>query len=363
MAEQQTNYDREVEESIKRIEDPDYPNAVKFENVLTDIPVCARYIGHKHGYSNTSVVRFSNLMIRSPHVRSDIKEWKDILKVGTSWFNENVSKGKLMKEMFINLKALYIEKSGIDIVMDLSEIQFDNLISKLKEVTRLNLDKQKTIEKINELTNLVGPPHYEMIEVCKRMDPVKFTQTLTKPLKDALYSIADNSSEYTTVYDANIIFTLIKRIYEFYSHAEKVSSMIYPALKKLSDAINKSTQDDQRIVSVQQLFINIIQYMSNVKDETHTNINDYPSWLVKESLMRTYNELKNCDEKYGGIASDALIMFSNMISSIAELKDDIYDKMKHDDLKTFSRHLIMLESEMRKKKQHNQLFEDDEKDD
>ena len=325
MAEQQTNYDHEVEESIKRIEDPNYPNAVKFENVLTDIPVCARYIGHKHGYSNTSVVRFSNLMIRSPHVRSDIKEWKDILKVGTSWFNENVSKGKLMEEMFINLKALYIEKSGIDIVMDLSEIQLDNLISKLKEVTRLNLDKQNTIEKINELTNLVGPHHYEMIEVCKRMDPVKFTRTLTKPLKDALYSIADNSSEYTTVYDANIIVTLIKRIYEFYSHAEKASSMIFPALKKLSDAINKSTQDDQRVVSFQQSFINIIQYMSNVKDEVHPNINDYPSWLVKESLMRTYNELKNCDEKYGDTTSDVLTMFRNMINSIADLRDDIKD--------------------------------------
>ena len=194
MAEQkQTNYDREVEESIRRIEDPNYPNAVKFENVLSDIPVCARYIGHKHGYSNTSVVRFSNLMIRSPYVRSDIKEWKDILKVGIQWFNENVSKGKLMEEIFINLKALYIEKSGIDIVMDPGKIQLDNLISKLKEVTRLNLDKQKTIEKINELTNLIGPPHFEMIEVCKRMDPVEFTRTLTKPLKDALYSIADNS--------------------------------------------------------------------------------------------------------------------------------------------------------------------------
>ena len=324
MAEQQTNYDREVEESIKRIEDPDYPNAVKFENVLSDIPVCARYIGHKHGYSNTSVVRFSNLMIRSPYVRSDIKEWKDILKVGIQWFNENVSKGKLMEEMFINLKALYIEKSGIDIVMDPGKIQLDNLISKLKEVTRLNLDKQKTIEKINELTNLIGPPHFEMIEVCKRMDPVEFTRTLTKPLKDALYSIADNSSEYTTVYDANIIFTLIKRIYEFYNHhTEKASSMIFPALKKLSDAINKSSQDNQRIVSVQQLFINIIQYMNNVKDEVHPNINDYPSWLVKESLMRTYNELKNCDEKYGDTASDILTMFHNMINSISELKDNV----------------------------------------
>lgn len=323
MAEQQTNYDREVEESIKRIEDPDYPNAVKFESVLTDIPVCARYIGHKHGYSNTSVVRFSNLMIRSPHVRSDIKEWKDILKVGTSWFNENVSKGKLMEEMFINLKALYIEKAGIDIVMDPGKIQLDNLVSKLKEVTRLNLDKQKTIEKINELTNLIAP-HFEMIEVCKRMDPVEFTRTLTKPLKDALYSIADNSSEYTTVYDANIIFILIKRIYEFYNHhTEKASSMIFPALKKLSDAINKSSQDDQRIISVQQLFINIIQYMNNVKDEVHPNINDYPSWLVKESLMRTYNELKNCDEKYGDTASDVLTMFRNMINSISELKDDV----------------------------------------
>ena len=228
-----------------------------------------------------------------------------------------------MEEMFINLKALYIEKSGIDIVMDLSEIQLDNLISKLKEVTRLNLDKQNTIEKINELTNLVGPHHYEMIEVCKRMDPVKFTRTLTKPLKDALYSIADNSSEYTTVYDANIIVTLIKRIYEFYSHAEKASSMIFPALKKLSDAINKSSQDDQRIISVQKLFINIIQYMNNVKDETHTDINNYPGWLVKESLMRTYNELKNCDEKYEDTASDILTMFRNMINSISELKDDI----------------------------------------
>ena len=325
MAEQkQTNYDREVEESIRRIEDPDYPNAVKFENVLTDIPVCARYIGYKHGYSNTSVVRFSNLMIRSPHVRSDIKEWKDILKVGTSWFNENVSKGKLMEEMFINLKALYIEKSGIDIVMDLSEIQLDNLISKLKEITRLNLDKQNTIAKINELTNLIGPHHYEMIEVCKRMDPVKFTRTLTKPLKDALYAIADNSSEYTTVYDADIIFTLIKRIYEFYNHhTEKALRMISPALKKLSDAINKASQDDQRIVSVQQLFINIIQYMNNVKDEVHPNINNYPGWLVKESLMRTYNELKNCDEKYGDTASDVLTMFRNMINSISELKDNV----------------------------------------
>ena len=323
MAEQQTNYDREVEESLRRIEDPNYPNAVKFENILSDIPVCARYIGYKHGYSKANVIRFSNLMIRSPYVRSDIKEWKDILKVGTSWFNENVSKGKLMEEMFINLKALYIEKSGIDIVMDLSEIQLDNLISKLKEVTRLNLDKQNTIEKINELTNLVGPHHYEMIEVCKRMDPVKFTRTLTKPLKDALYSIADNSSEYTTVYDANIIVTLIKRIYEFYSHAEKASSMIFPALKKLSDAINKSSQDDQRIISVQKLFINIIQYMNNVKDETHTDINNYPGWLVKESLMRTYNELKNCDEKYGDAASDVLTMFRNMINSISELKDDV----------------------------------------
>ena len=323
MAEQQTNYDREVEESIRRIEDPDYPNAVKFENVLTDIPACARYIGYKHGYSSTNTIRFSNLMIRSPHVRSDIKEWKDILKVGTPWFNKNVSKGKMMTDMFISLKALYIEKAGIDIVMDPGKIQLDNLISKLKEITRLNLDKQKTIEKISEISNLISPSHYEMIELCKSMDPVEFTQTLTKPLKDALYSIADNSSEYTTVYDANIIFTLIKRIYEFYSHAEKVSSMIFPALKKLSDAINKSTQDDQRVVSFQQSFINIIQYMSNVKDEVHPNINDYPSWLVKESLMRTYNELKNCDEKYGDTASDVLTMFRNMINIISELKDDI----------------------------------------
>ena len=215
MAEQQTNYDREVEESIRRIEDPDYPNAVKFENVLTDIPACARYIGYKHGYSSTNTIRFSNLMIRSPHVRSDIKEWKDILKVGTPWFNKNVSKGKMMTDMFISLKALYIEKAGIDIVMDPGKIQLDNLISKLKEITRLNLDKQKTIEKISEISNLISPSHYEMIELCKSMDPVEFTQTLTKPLKDALYSIADNSSEYTTVYDANIIFTLIKRIYEF----------------------------------------------------------------------------------------------------------------------------------------------------
>ena len=327
MAEQkQTNYDREVEESIKRIEDPDYPNAVKFESVLTDIPVCARYIGYKHGYTSTNTIRFSNLMIRSPHVRSDIKEWKDILKVGTPWFNKNVSKGKMMTDMFISLKALYIEKAGIDIVMDPGKIQLDNLISKLKEITRLNLDKQKTIEKISEISNLISPPHHEMIELCKSMDPVEFTQTLTKPLKDALYSIADNSSEYTTVYDANIIVTLIKRIYEFYNHhTEKASSMIFPALKKLLDAINKSSQDDQRIVSVQQLFINIIQYMSNVKDETHTNINDYPSWLVKESLMRTYNELKNCDEKYGDTTSDVLTMFRNMINSIADLRDDIKD--------------------------------------
>ena len=325
MAEQQTNYDREVEESIRRIEDPDYPNAVKFENVLTDIPACARYIGYKHGYSSTNTIRFSNLMIRSPHVRSDIKEWKDILKVGTPWFNKNVSKGKMMTDMFISLKALYIEKAGIDIVMDPGKIQLDNLISKLKEITRLNLDKQKTIEKISEISNLISPSHYEMIELCKSMDPVEFTQTLTKPLKDALYSIADNSSEYTTVYDANIIVTLIKRIYEFYSHAEKASSMIFPALKKLSDAINKSTQDDQRVVSFQQSFINIIQYMSNVKDEVHPNINDYPSWLVKESLMRTYNELKNCDEKYGDTTSDVLTMFRNMINSIADLRDDIKD--------------------------------------
>lgn len=326
MAEQkQTNYDREVEESIRRIEDPDYPNAVKFENILSDIPVCARYIGHKHGYTSTNTIRFSNLMIRSPHVRSDLKEWKDILKVGTPWFNKNVSKGKMMTDMFISLKALYIEKTGIDIVMDPGKIQLDNLISTLKEITRLNLDKQKTIEKISEISNLISLPHYEMIELYKSMDPVEFTQTLTKPLKDALYSIADNSSEYTTVYDANIIVTLIKRIYEFYSHAEKASSMIFPALKKLLDAINKSSLDDQRIVSVQQLFINIIQYMSNVKDEVHPNINDYPSWLVKESLMRTYDELKNCDKKYGDTASDILTMFRNMINSIADLRDDIRD--------------------------------------
>ena len=101
--------------------------------------------------------------------------------------------------------------------------------------------------------------------------------------------------------------------------------MIFPALKKLSDAINKSTQDDQRVVSFQQSFINIIQYMSNVKDEVHPNINDYPSWLVKESLMRTYNELKNCDEKYGDTTSDVLTMFRNMINSIADLRDDIKD--------------------------------------
>lgn len=326
MAEQkQTNYDREVEESIRRIEDPDYPNAVKFENILSDIPVCARYIGYKHGYTSTNTIRFSNLMIRSPHVRSDLKEWKDILKVGTPWFNKNVSKGKMMTDMFISLKALYIEKTGIDIVMDLSEIQLDNLISKLKEVTRLNLDKQNTIAKINELTNLIGPPHYEMIDLCKSMDPVEFTQTLTKPLKDALYSIADNSSEYTTVYDANIIVTLIKRIYEFYSHAEKVSSMIFPALKKLSDAINESSQDDQRIVSFQQLFINVIQYMNNIKDEVHTNVKNYPSWLIKESLMKTYNELKNCDEKYADDAYDTLTMFRDMINSIADLRDNIGD--------------------------------------
>ena len=39
--------------------------------------------------------------------------------------------------------------------------------------------------------------------------------------------------------------------------------------------------------------------------------------------MRTYNELKNCDEKYGDTASDVLTMFRNMINSIAELKDDV----------------------------------------
>ena len=115
MAEQkQTNYDREVEESIKRIEDPDYPNAVKFENILSDIPVCARYIGYKHGYSKANVIRFSNLMIRSPYVRSDLKEWKYIIGVGSAWFNENVCKGKMMTDMFISLKALYIEKAGVD---------------------------------------------------------------------------------------------------------------------------------------------------------------------------------------------------------------------------------------------------------
>ena len=71
------------------------------------------------------------------------------------------------------------------------------------------------------------------------------------------------------------------------------------------------------------MFTDIIQYMSNIKDEVHLNINNYPGWLVKESLMRTYNELKNCDEKYGDTASDVLTMLRNMINSISELKDDI----------------------------------------
>ena len=326
MMEQQTNYDREVEESIRRIEDPDYPNAVKFENILADIPVCARYIGYKHGYSKANVIRFSNLMIRSPYVRSDLKEWKDIISVGSAWFNENVCKGKMMTDMFISLRALYIEKAGIDVEIDPGKTQFDNLISKLNEVRQLNLNKQKTIEKINELTNLIGPPHFEMIDLCKSMNPVEFTRTLTRPLKDTLYAIIDNSSEYNTVYDADIIFTLLNRISKFYDyHAEKSLRMISPALKKLSDAINKSSLDDQRIVSVQKMFTDIIQYMCNIKDETHTNINDYPSWLVKESLMRTYNELKNCDEKYGDTASDVLTMLRNMINSIADLRDDIKD--------------------------------------
>lgn len=322
--EQQTNYDREVEESIRRIEDPDYPNAVKFENILADIPVCARYIGHKHGYSKANVIRFSNLMIRSPYVRSDLKEWKYIIGVGSAWFNENVSKGKMMTDMFISLRALYIEKAGIDIEMDPGKTQFDNLISKLNEVTHWNLNKQKTIEQIREISNLIGPPHFEMIDLCKSMDPVEFTRTLTRPLKDTLYAIIDNSSEYNTVYDADIIFTLLNRISKFYDyHTEKALRMISPALKKLADAINKSSQDDQRIVSFQKMFTDIIQYMSNVKDEVHPNINDYPSWLIKESLMRTYDELKNCDEKYGDTASDVLTMFRNMINSISELKDDI----------------------------------------
>ena len=325
MAEQkQTNYDREVEESIRRIEDPDYPNAVKFENVLTDIPVCARYIGYKHGYSKANVIRFSNLMIRSPYVRSDLKEWKCIISVGSAWFNENVSKGKMMTDMFISLKALYIEKAGVDVEMDPGKIQLDNLVSKLNEVTHWNLNKQKTIEQIREISNLIDSPHYEMIDFCKSMNPVEFTRTLTRPLKDTLYAISDNSSEYTTVYDAEAIFVLLKRIIGFYDyHAEKSLRMISPALKKLSDAINKSSLDDQRIVSVQKMFTDIIQYMCNIKDETHTNINDYPSWLVKESLMRTYDELKNCDEKYEDTASDVLTMFRNMINSISELKDDI----------------------------------------
>ena len=324
MMEQQTNYDREVEESIRRIEDPDYPNAVKFENILADIPVCARYIGHKHGYSKANVIRFSNLMIRSPYVRSDLKEWKYIIGVGSAWFNENVSKGKMMTDMFISLRALYIEKAGIDIEMDPGKTQFDNLISKLNEVTHWNLNKQKTIEQIREISNLIGPPHFEMIDLCKSMDPVEFTRTLTRPLKDTLYAIIDNSSEYNTVYDADIIFTLLNRISKFYDyHTEKALRMISPALKKLADAINKSSQDDQRIVSFQKMFTDIIQYMSNVKDEVHPNINDYPSWLIKESLMRTYDELKNCDEKYGDTASDVLTMFRNMINSISELKDDI----------------------------------------
>lgn len=326
MMEQQTNYDREVEESIRRIEDPDYPNAVKFENILADIPVCARYIGYVYDYSKINVIRFSNLMLRSPYVRSDLKEWKDIISVGSAWFNENVSKGKMMTDMFISLRALYIEKAGIDIEMDPGKTQFDNLISKLNEVRQLNLNKQKTIEKINELTNLIGPPHFEMIDLCKSMDPVEFTRTLTRPLKDTLYAIIDNSSEYNTVYDADIIFTLLNRISKFYDyHTEKALCMISPALKKLADAINKSSQDDQRIVSFQKMFTDIIQYMSNIKDEVHPNINDYPSWLVKESLMRTYNELKNCDEKYGDTASDVLTMFRNMINSIADLRDDIKD--------------------------------------
>ena len=324
MMEQQTNYDREVEESIRRIEDPDYPNAVKFENILSDIPVCARYIGYVYDYSKINVIRFSNLMLRSPYVRSDLKEWKDIISVGSAWFNENVCKGKMMTDMFISLRALYIEKTGIDIEMDPGKTQFDNLISKLNEVRQLNLNKQKTIEKINELTNLIGPPHFEMIDLCKSMDPVEFTRTLTRPLKDTLYAIIDNSSEYNTVYDTDIIFTLLNRISKFYDyHTEKALRMISPALKKLADAINKSSQDDQRIVSFQKMFTDIIQYMSNVKDEVHPNINDYPSWLVKESLMRTYDELKNCDEKYEDTASDVLSMFRNMINSISELKDDI----------------------------------------
>ena len=172
MMEQQTNYDREVEESIRRIEDPDYPNAVKFENILADIPVCARYIGYVYHYSKINVIRFSNLMLRSPYVRSDLKEWKDIISLGSAWFNENVSKGKMMTDMFISLRALYIEKVGIGVEIDPGKTQFDNLISKLDEVRQLNLNKQKTIEKINELTNLIGPPHFEMIDLCKSMDPV-----------------------------------------------------------------------------------------------------------------------------------------------------------------------------------------------
>lgn len=327
MAEQkQTNYDREVEESIRRIEDPTYPNAIKFENVLTDIPTCARYLGYRHGYSKTNVIRFSNLMLRSPYVISDIKEWKDIIGVGSAWFNENVSKGKLMTEMFINLRALYIEKADVDINIDPGKIQLDNLISKINDVARLNLNKQKTLDLIKEISSLFGPPHTEMIDFCKQMDPIEFTRTLTKPLKDVLYAIVDNSSEYTTVYDAEVIFMLLNRISEFYDyHAEKALRMISPALKRLSDAINKSTQDDQRIVSFQKIFTDIIQYMNNVKDETHTDVNNYPGWLVKESLMRTYNELKNCDEKYADDAHDTLIMFRDMINSIADLRDTIGD--------------------------------------
>lgn len=323
---EKTNYDREVEESVRRIEDPTYPNAIKFENILTDIPTCARYLGYRHGYSKINVIRFSNLMLRSSYVISDIKEWKDIIGVGSAWFNENVSKGKLMTEMFINLRALYIEKADVDINIDPGKIQLDNLISKINDVTRLNLNKQKTLDLIKEISSLFGPPHTEMIDFCKLMDPIEFTRTLTRPLKDALYAIVDNSSEYTTVYDAEVIFMLLNRISEFYDyHAEKALRMISPALKRLSDAINKSTQDDQRIVSFQQLFINVIQYMNNIKDEVHTNVKNYPSWLIKESLMKTYNELKNCDEKYADDAYDTLTMFRDMINSIADLRDNIGD--------------------------------------